>query len=97
MQHKIRLTAAWTDPETGTEYAPGDIALVHDWQLRLENAQGLAGKYSVRLGVPATPPQAAPAGRLARKAPSVPPEVESAPTGTVGADAADSVTAHDNE
>lgn len=60
---KIRLTGDWTDPETGTAHKAGEVITVPDYYLRLENDNGLFGKYSCKLA----PPQAA------RAAPSQPP------------------------
>jgi hypothetical protein len=61
MQHKIRLTADWTDPETREQHRAGDIITVPEYYLRLESSTGLQGKYSVDLAPPvpvAEPPAA---------------------------------------
>ena len=70
MKHKIRLTADWTNPETGAAHSAGDIVLVHDWQLRLESSQGLAGKYSMRLEAPAAGEHVPRAGEAAPPPPA---------------------------
>lgn len=46
---KIRLTGDWTDPETGKAHKAGDIVVVPEYYLRLENDNGLHGRYSVDL------------------------------------------------
>lgn len=73
MQHKIRLTADWTNPETGEAHKAGETVSVHDWQLRLEGAQGLTGKYTLS---PATPPQTAHTPRSTMKRANMPPTDE---------------------
>ncbi len=55
MYQKIRLTADWTNPETAQEHKAGEIITVPDHMLRLENANGLHGKYSCNLTVPDKP------------------------------------------
>lgn len=97
MQHKIRLTADWTNPETGAAHKAGDIVLVHDWQLRLESSQGLSGKYSMRLEAPAAPPQDAQETRTRAGRTRVASAEENAATGTADAAAPAPDAPPDNE
>lgn len=56
MNHKIRLTRDWVNPESQQEYSAGEIVDLPDYFFRLEGSYGLQGGYTTQLEDPRVKP-----------------------------------------
>ena len=56
MEHTIRLTRDWINPETKEQHRAGDIITLPGWFFRMENATGLQDGYSLDLTVQSEQP-----------------------------------------
>lgn len=75
MNHRIRLTRDWVNPESQQEHKAGEIVDLPDYYFRLESSYGLQGGYTTQLEEPpAKPAPAKPAAPVKRGEPAATPE-----------------------